>query len=37
MPLIRYEKKNFRQAALETIYQANRIIADYAAQGYDLG
>jgi hypothetical protein len=36
MPRIRYVDKNFGQAALEVIREANAIIAEYAAQGYDL-
>lgn len=36
MPLVRYEPKNFRGAARQTINHCNRIIAEYAAQGYDL-
>jgi hypothetical protein len=36
MPRIRYVPKNFGPAALGVIREANAIIADYAAQGYDL-
>jgi hypothetical protein len=36
MPRIRYVAKNFGPAALQVIREANAIIADYAAQGYDL-
>lgn len=36
MPKIEYEKKNFRQEALETITQAETIIQDYQAQGFSL-
>ena len=36
MPRIRYVPKNFGGAALRVIGEANAIIADYAAQGYDL-
>jgi hypothetical protein len=36
MPRIRYVTKNFGPAALGVIRQANAIIAEYAAQGYDL-
>ena len=36
MPRIRYVPKNFGPAAVQVIRQANAIIAEYAAQGYDL-
>lgn len=36
MPKILYQDKNFRQSTLEVIETANRIIADYQAQGFDL-
>ena len=36
MPRIRYVSKNFGAAALAVIREANAIIAEYAAQGYDL-
>jgi hypothetical protein len=36
MPRICYIAKNFGPAALQVIREANAIIADYAAQGYDL-
>lgn len=36
MPCIAYTETKFRAATLATIKQANRIIADYAGQGYDL-
>lgn len=36
MPKISYVPKRFRAAALEMIRQANSIIQEYAAQGYDL-
>lgn len=36
MPKINYVDKNFSRGSLAIIEQANKIIADYAAQGYDL-
>src|SRR5215471_777560 len=36
MPRIRYVTKNFGPTALQVIREANAIIAEYAAQGYDL-
>ena len=36
MPRIRYVAKNFGATALGVIREANAIIAEYAAQGYDL-
>lgn len=36
MPLISYISRKFARASLEIIDEANRIIDDYAAQGYDL-
>jgi len=36
MPYISYRPKNFSRASLETIEDAERIIADYRAQGYRL-
>lgn len=36
MPKIKYIEKSFKGPALEIIATANRIIADYRAQGYDL-
>ena len=36
MPKITYIEKNFRPATLATIATANRIIEEYAAQGFDL-
>jgi hypothetical protein len=36
MPRIRYVTKNFGPAALQAIRDANAIIAEYAAQSYDL-
>jgi hypothetical protein len=36
MPRIRYVAKNFSPAALQVIREANAIIANYTAQGYDL-
>jgi hypothetical protein len=36
MPRIRYVDKNFGPAAFGVIREANAIIAEYAAQGYDL-
>lgn len=36
MPKLEYEKKNFRQQALETITQAESIIEQYQAQGFNL-
>lgn len=36
MPRIAYETKNFRASTLAVIEQANEILHDYAAQGYDL-
>lgn len=36
MPKICYQDKNFRNATLAIILQANEIIEDYQAQGYEL-
>lgn len=36
MPKIKYQDFNFRPATLELIETANRIIAEYQAQGFDL-
>ncbi len=36
MPLITYERKNFRGSTLSIIEQANEIIDEYTAQGYAL-
>jgi len=36
MPLIAYEPKSFRPASQQIIDQANAILHDYAAQGFDL-
>ena len=36
MPEICYKTKNFRDATLKIIIKANRIIAEYQAQGYNL-
>lgn len=36
MPKIKYKEFNFRSAALGMIQKANAIIAEYAAQGFDL-
>jgi len=36
MPKICYEPKKFNEASLAMIVQANRIVEEYAAQGYDL-
>lgn len=36
MPKIQYENKNFKPATLAIIDQANAIIGEYAALGYDL-
>ena len=36
MPKLEYEKKNFRQEALNTIAQAESIIQNYQAQGFSL-
>ena len=36
MPRLHYVDHDFGTKALEVIRQANAIIADYAAQGYDL-
>jgi hypothetical protein len=36
MPLIKYEDANFREDTMLVIIQANAIIAEYAAEGYDL-
>lgn len=36
MPLICYEDKDFRPDSRATIAQANRILHEYAAQGFDL-
>lgn len=36
MPLIEYVPKKFKAATLDVIAQANVIIADYKAQGFDL-
>jgi hypothetical protein len=36
MPRICYASKNFTSSSLEAIEQANTIIAEYAAQGFDL-
>jgi hypothetical protein len=36
MPRICYQPKQFRRSSLELIEHANRIIADYAAQGFTL-
>ncbi len=36
MPKIKYQHFNFRPATLALISKANEIIAEYAAQGYDL-
>jgi hypothetical protein len=36
MPKIQYEEHKFRRSTLETIGHADRIIRDYAAQGYNL-
>jgi hypothetical protein len=36
MPYIKYEDKKFRPKTLATIQQANKIIAEYSAQGFDL-
>jgi hypothetical protein len=36
MPKIRYKNFKFRLATLELIIKANEIIAEYAAQGFDL-
>lgn len=36
MPKILYVPKKFRGAAMLQIEQANIIIAEYAAEGYDL-
>lgn len=36
MPKIKYQDKRFRKDSLERIHQANAIIADYQAQGFDL-
>jgi Arc/MetJ-type ribon-helix-helix transcriptional regulator len=36
MPKICYERKNFGPGALARIFQANEILNEYAAQGFDL-
>lgn len=36
MPKINYLEKNFRPETLEIIEQANEIVTEYAAQGFDL-
>ena len=36
MPTIKYQDFNFRPATLALIETANRIIAEYQAQGFDL-
>ncbi len=36
MPKICYVRKNFRESSLVVIEQANEIITEYAAQGFDL-
>ena len=36
MPKITYIEKSFRSATLTTIATANRIIEEYATQGFDL-
>lgn len=36
MPIIKYEEKNFTRQTLETITNANNIIAEYQAQGFSL-
>lgn len=36
MPKIKYKEFNFRERAISMIQKANEIIADYAAQGFDL-
>jgi hypothetical protein len=36
MPLIKYQQKKFDPATLKVISQANQILEDYTAQGYDL-
>ena len=36
MPKIKYQDFNFRAGTLELITTANKIIAEYQAQGYDL-
>lgn len=36
MPRIRYQNRNFKPRSLEVIALANKIIAEYTAQGFDL-
>lgn len=36
MPRITYESKRFASETLDAIHTANRILEDYAQQGYDL-
>jgi hypothetical protein len=36
VPKIQYQEKAFRDASLAVIHQANEIIAEYQAQGFDL-
>ena len=36
MPLVVYEEKQFRQSSLDIVAQANSIIDEYRADGYDL-
>jgi hypothetical protein len=36
MPTIEYVQRNFTAASLRRIEQANEIVTEYAAQGFDL-